>query len=228
MTALFGIGGGLVLVAVLSFLLPAKDLIPIHGLVQLASNSSRALFSYKSIKRAMVLPFLLGSALGTAAFGTILPAISLPMLLVVIAIYILLSQWVPWIQRTLLARLPLFWGGFFCTGLGLLVGANGPLVASVIGKRVDNKNELVATAAVFILIGHVYKVAWFGAKGFDFVHYGWVVVLLVCSVIVGSFVGTRVRHHVSEQAHQAWLKGILTLLAIAMLINGLWGLLTIT
>lgn len=225
MTALFGIGGGLVLVAVLSFLLPAKDLIPIHGLVQLASNSSRALFSYRSIKRAMVMPFLLGSALGTLAFGAILPAISLPMLLIVIAVYILLSQWVPWIQRVLLSRLSLFWGGFFCTGLGLLVGANGPLVASVMGQRVGNKNELVATAAVFILIGHLYKVAWFGAKGFDFVHYGWIVVLLVGAVIVGSFVGTKIRHRVSEQAHQAWLKGILTLLAIAMLFNGIWEML---
>ncbi|MDY0191288.1 MAG: hypothetical protein RBR22_11190, partial [Desulfuromonas sp.] len=40
MTAALGVGGGVLLLAVMSMLLPAAAIIPLHGLVQLGSNAN--------------------------------------------------------------------------------------------------------------------------------------------------------------------------------------------
>lgn len=45
MTAALGIGGGVLLLAIMSMLLPAAAIIPLHGLVQLGSNANRAAFT---------------------------------------------------------------------------------------------------------------------------------------------------------------------------------------
>ena len=39
-TGIIGIGGGLMLISVMPGLLPAAAIVPVHGAVQLASNSS--------------------------------------------------------------------------------------------------------------------------------------------------------------------------------------------
>ena len=41
-TAFIGIGGGAILLAGLSLLIPTAAIIPVHGLVQLGSNANRA------------------------------------------------------------------------------------------------------------------------------------------------------------------------------------------
>lgn len=44
LTAVLGIGGGLLLVGIMPSFLPIQNVVPIHAFTQLASNVSRALF----------------------------------------------------------------------------------------------------------------------------------------------------------------------------------------
>ena len=44
LTAITGIGGGMMLIAIMPGFLPAAAIVPVHGMVQLFSNSSRAFF----------------------------------------------------------------------------------------------------------------------------------------------------------------------------------------
>ena len=44
-----GIGGGMMLIAILPSFLPLNALIPVHGLTQMSSNLSRAVFGYKDV-----------------------------------------------------------------------------------------------------------------------------------------------------------------------------------
>lgn len=48
-TAIFGLGGGLILLAVLATILPPAVLIPVHGLVQLGSNAGRTLAMWRHV-----------------------------------------------------------------------------------------------------------------------------------------------------------------------------------
>ena len=61
MTATLGIGGGVLLLAVMAGTMPVSALIPVHGLVQLGSNGNRALMTVKHIDWRMLKYFSLGA-----------------------------------------------------------------------------------------------------------------------------------------------------------------------
>ena len=65
LSAAFSIGGGIVMLAVLSPLLPTSSLIPVHGIIQLGSNFGRAILLFKYIKRDTILPYAIGSIVGS-------------------------------------------------------------------------------------------------------------------------------------------------------------------
>jgi hypothetical protein len=47
LTAITGIGGGMMLIAIMPGFLPAAAIVPVHAAVQLFSNSSRAFFGWR-------------------------------------------------------------------------------------------------------------------------------------------------------------------------------------
>ncbi len=88
-----GLGGGMILIAVLPYFLPMNALVPVHGLTQMSSNLSRAVFGYKDVKLEVIPKFLFGSILGVSFFAMILYFISLDYVPLFIGVYILLSMW---------------------------------------------------------------------------------------------------------------------------------------
>ena len=83
-----GIGGGMMLITILPSFLPLNALIPVHGLTQVSSNLSRAIFGYKDVQYEVVPKFLIGSILGIAFFVGILNFISLEYVPLFIGVYI--------------------------------------------------------------------------------------------------------------------------------------------
>lgn len=88
-----GLGGGMILIAILPSFLPLNALIPIHGLTQMTSNFSRAVFGYKDVQYQVLPKFILGSLLGVGIISLIIYHISLEYIPLFIGIYILLSLW---------------------------------------------------------------------------------------------------------------------------------------
>ena len=66
LTGALGLGGGVMMLAAMTQLLPPAVLLPVHGVVQIGSNLGRSVLMRRDIARALVLPFLLGSAAGVA------------------------------------------------------------------------------------------------------------------------------------------------------------------
>ena len=62
--AVGGIGGGVVLIAIMPGFLPASAIIPIHGSVQIASNLSRALLGIRHTDWRIVGQYAGGAAMG--------------------------------------------------------------------------------------------------------------------------------------------------------------------
>jgi uncharacterized protein len=60
-----GLGGGVLVLATMANLSPTV-LVPIHGVVQLASDLSRAVLSWRRTLMSIVAPFLIGSIIGAA------------------------------------------------------------------------------------------------------------------------------------------------------------------
>ena len=68
-TASIGIGGGMIMLAVLAQALPINAVIPVHAVVQLGSNSGRAVMLSKHISWKLLVYFAAGSLIGALVGG---------------------------------------------------------------------------------------------------------------------------------------------------------------
>ena len=61
-TAAFGVGGGIVMLLLMSLFMPVSALIPVHGVVQLGSNAGRAFHLRRAAAPMMMIPFAIGGS----------------------------------------------------------------------------------------------------------------------------------------------------------------------
>lgn len=212
-----GIGGGMMLIAILPSFLPLNALIPVHGLTQMSSNFSRAVFGYKDVQYEVIPKFLMGSIFGIALFASILYFISLEYVPLFIGVYILLSLWSKKFNDKIKRYESYFLAGFFQTGLSIVVGATGPLTMTLLLKDYEDKHKVVATGAALMSITHTLKVFVFMFFGFVFFDYLGVLVAMIIGAIAGSYAGTKLRDKIDGKKFVMILKVLLSALAIKVI-----------
>ena len=214
-----GIGGGMMLIAILPSFLPLNALIPVHGLTQMSSNLSRAVFGYKDIRTEVIPKFLLGSFCGISVFASIIYYISLEYVPLFIGVYILLSLWSDKFNEKIKRYESYFLAGFFQTGLSIIVGATGPLTMTLLLKDYKDKDQVVATGAVLMGITHSLKVFVFIFFGFVFLDYISILIAMIIGAVAGSYAGTKLRNKVNGKKFLLILKLLLSALAIKLIIG---------
>lgn len=220
-TAIIGVGGGVFLISLMPVFVPTAAIIPIHGVVQLASNFSRALFGITQVDWKVFLPFAGGACLGVAAGSRFVLMVPLDFLPLVLGTFILIMVWMPGIRDRV--RLP---GKFITLGaaqgvLTLFLGATGPLNPPFLLREGLGKDRLVVTQAAMMTALHFLKVLAFGLLGFLFRPYLYLVAGMILSVTLGSYTGTAIRSRVSEKVFLQIFKGVVTLLALRMMVKAL-------
>ena len=219
LTAIMGLGGGMILIALMPGLIAPAAIIPVHAATQLISNSSRALFGWRDIRWEFVPSFLIGSILGGIVTAQVANSINTKYLPLIIALYILWNVWGGGINFKTNPKGEFFTIGLLQTGLGMLVGATGPMGQSTLVRKGLNRDENVTTSALFVGISHLLKLVFFGFIGFSFTQYWQVMLGMSMAVIAGSWVGTKLRHLIPEADFKMWLKWLLTLLALKIIIT---------
>jgi len=214
-----GVGGGMMLIVILPSFLPLNALIPIHGLTQVSSNLSRAIFGYKDVQYEVIPKFLLGSAIGIGMFAAVLNLISLEYVPLFIGIYILLSLWSEKFNEKIKRYESYFLAGFVQTGLSMVVGATGPLTMTLLFKDYEDKNKVVATGAALMSITHILKVFVFMYFGFVFFDYIGVIVAMIIGAVSGSWVATKLRDKIDGKRFTMILKVLLSALAIQVIVK---------
>lgn len=215
--AVFGLGGGLILISFLPDFLPADALVPVHGVTQLASNTSRAAFSFRSIVWRLWPLFFAGSVLGATLFGLLVVNISTAYIPVFIGVYILLKLWSERVGRLLSSFDSLFVLGFLQTGLGILVGSTGHLTMPRLLREISDRDGIVATSGMFMSLSHGLKLLAYGIIGFKFNQYSVILAYMVTGALIGSFVGTLLRRQISNRWFSQILKILLTVMALRMI-----------
>ena len=216
---ILGFGGGMLLIAIMPGFLPPAVIIPIHGLVQLASNSSRVALSLNHVAWHLLPQFLIGSAIGLALFTTLLFNISTDYIPLAIGSYILLNLWSKPFSHAMIRFESFYIIGALQTGLSLIVGATGPLTQNILLKKLHNKDQIIATGAIFMSISHLAKIAVFGMIGFKFGEYFLILILMSLGAILGSYIGSKMRKKVNNQVYIRIIKYLLSLLAIKMIVT---------
>ena len=94
LSGMIGMGGGVVLLAVMTVFLPLKLIIPIHGVVQLVSNISRASLLPSFINTKLLAWFALGLPFGAYPAIVILQTVESesPFLLVIVVLILAITR----------------------------------------------------------------------------------------------------------------------------------------
>lgn len=214
-----GLGGGMMLIAVLPSFLPLNALIPVHGLTQMSSNFSRAVFAYKDIQYETIPKFLIGSLAGIALFASIISMLSLEYVPLFIGVYILLSLWSKKFNNKIKKYENYYLVGFLQSGLSIVVGATGPLTMTLLLKDYEDKNKVVATGAALMSITHILKIFVFMYFGFVFFDYIGIIIAMIIGAVAGSYAGTKLRDKIDGKKFTMVLKVLLSALAIKLIVG---------
>ncbi len=222
MTAAIGLGGGIVLLAIMPNFMSYYTVIPVHGIVQFASNFSRFAFSFRDAKLKYAILYIPGAIAGAAIGSFFVGKIPETYLPIALGIFIILSLWTDLI--TLLGKTfsNMFSLGFMQTFLSLFIGSTGTLSIPVLVKNGLGKNEVIVTHAMMMSILNTAKVAGFIAVGFAFMQHLHLTVLMVTGSVVGSFLGARLRRFIPEKRGTLLLKIVTTVLAANLIISALF------
>jgi uncharacterized protein len=226
LTAAFGVGGGVAMLALMGLFLPVAALIPVHGAVQLGSNTGRAWHQRAHIRFDIAIPFVLGSLAGAIAGAFFVVQLPDAVLKLVLGLFIIAVTWasIPGFDR--LGRAGIAIGSSVTALITMFVGATGPLLASFFSKILpDDRKALVATHAAGMTVQHLLKIVVFGAAGFAFAAWLPLVAAMIVSGYLGTVHGSRLLEKLPERLFRRWFRIGLTVLALDLLRQGITGLL---
>ena len=216
MTAAVGIGGGVLLLAIMAQMIPVQALIPVHGLVQLGSNGNRAYMTRQHIDWQMSRLFILGAILGAVISVWIVVQLPLDMIRLCVALFILFLVWGPKPKALMLSNSKLVLAGAVTTVISAFVGATGPLVAAFVHRQNMDKLPTVATFAACMSFQHLLKAMVFISVGFVFQDWLLVVLLMIASGAIGTWVGLHLLKSLSADVFKQLFRWVVTLLALRL------------
>jgi uncharacterized protein len=210
-----GFGGGMMLLAFSTLVLPISAVVPLHAVIILASQCNRVWAFRQDIRWDVVRPFVLGSAGGAilgAASYSIMPefAISLVLGLTLLSlVWLPPSSWRPNLPK------PLIWMGVFHTWISTITGVGGLLQGYMI--RGDfSRHAIVGTVAGCGMGMTAFKVAGYLWVGFDYSPYLLVIGLALITAVFGTLLGRYALRFISDTQFRVALRWILTLMALRL------------
>lgn len=163
LAGVFGMAGGVILMAALLFMLPVADAMVLHGITQIVSNGWRSVLWSRYILWGVLARYVLGLVLAGGVFFSfvMIPderVIFLMLGTVPFLGLVLPQRMVPQADRRFGAELC----GFVCTAMQLLSGVSGPLF-DVFFVRTDlDRRVIVATKSACQVVTHMAKLVYFG------------------------------------------------------------------
>ncbi|WP_166268776.1 sulfite exporter TauE/SafE family protein [Marinobacter caseinilyticus] len=216
-TASLGAGGGVLLLVLMALWLPPAVIIPVHGLIQLGSNSGRAALTWRNIDWKVIAAFAPGVLIGAALGAWLLVALPPYLWQLTIAVFVLYLCWGPALPRRAFDAGGTLLASTLTSFISLFVGATGPLVAAFIKQIHTDRHRTVATFAAAMTLQHAPKALIFGAAGFIFRDWiGFVIAMIACG-FAGTWLGLRLLNSLSNQRFHQVFNLLLTLLAFRLL-----------
>ena len=217
-TSAFGIGGGAILLGLLAVKLPPVALLPIHGIVQIGSNLGRTIIFLKDIKKDTLIPFTLGTIIGSIIGGSIFIQIDAWLLQLSIALFIL---WSVYGKIPIIGSRQISIGGAFSGFITMFFGASGTLVAGMVKTLNLQPVRHLATHSALMSIQHLIKVVVFGFVGFAYHEYFLLISLMIISGFVGTILGKKILVKYGSKYFKLILNVTLTVIALYLLWNAI-------
>ena len=220
-SAILGMAGGVTLLGVMTALLPAPVVVPLHGVVQLASNWTRTWAFRRHVRWAIFFVFMAPAVLGVAIAATIRADLELTWFRAWVGVFILF--FLVWRRYKPELRHPPLWSygalGLAAGMLGIFVGATGPFLAPFFLRDDFDNEEVIATKAVCQTWIHLLKVPAFLALSFDYGPYAPMLAALIAAVIGGTYFGKHLLKLISKERFVFWFQLVLAQLAVYLIVS---------
>ena len=217
-TAAFGIGGGAISLGFLAIYLNPIYLLPVHGAVQIGSNFGRTLLMVKDVQKEPIIPFLIGSCMGSLLGGVLFIQFPSSLIQLLVATFIL---WTVFGKMPAIKLQYIVFGGMFSSFLTMFFGATGPFISAMVKTIKLDPLKHIATHSSLMTIQHIIKVIVFGLLGFSFAEYFNLILIMILSGLLGTYIGKKVLVNFGKKYFKVVLNTILTLISINLIINSL-------
>jgi uncharacterized membrane protein YfcA len=221
MTSVVGSGGGTILIAILLQFMPPVAAIPVHGVVQLASNVWRTWLFRRHMAWRLIWRFALLVPAGIAVGLWLFQGMSKETVQILIGCFIIVTLFTRQIGRLRDKDLPL-WAfvpmGFIVGVLNMIVGVVAPVIGVLMIRKELSKESYVGTLGFFGLLTNLFKLVGFTLVGFSFVEYGPAMLAMVPAVLLGTSFGKHLLGRLSERLFMILFKIILVALALKLIV----------
>ncbi len=220
-TSVASVGGGMIMLASLGQFFSPSVLIPLHALIQVSNNLSRAYLFRKHIIVGLFKTVAIGSAIGSVLGVLFFSLVPEEIILALIGIFIL---WMLFFKASLKAvtnNLSDAFCGVLAAAVGMVVGANGPVVSAFLATKDMDSKELIATHGAIMVCQHLFKIIAF-ITIFQFLLIDFLL-LIVCTTLtgfLGAWVARLFLDKISKKVFDLGLKTLLFALAVTMIIRG--------
>ena len=228
LSAILGMGGGILLLAVMFSFLDHAEAIPTHAVVQIFSNGTRILVFVRNVVWSALARFAIGVIPGGALGVFLLWKVGTlgetePYLKMIVGAYILIATYMPkpagshrsHNERDFTVM------GFVAGTAALTVGAVGPLIAPLFARHEYAKERLIATKATCQMLTHMMKIPAFVfvlGDRIDVAKLGTLALAMGLVAIPGTLLGKRVLKHVSVSMFTTMYRTAMTIAGTKVLL----------
>lgn len=224
-SGIFGMAGGIILMAVLVALVSVAMAMIIHGAIQMFANGYRAYLLRDSIDWRVFSLYCIGAAAGIVAlfFVSWTPDKR--------ALYLLLglTPMLVWLPKERLhldikKREHAIFAGFAVQGLNTLAGVAGPLLDLFFVRAEMTRQQIVATKSVTQALSHLIKIGFWSvpvvtAAGWGSLPPWWLITAAIPLSMLGTTLGKQVLERMNDQGFRKWMKGLVTAIGVVLLMR---------
>jgi len=220
-TMALGIGGGVLLLAVMASLMPAAALIPIHGVIQLGSNAFRSATLITHVSWLPVMWFSLGTLFGVALGGMVVAQLPVAFVQISIGTFVIWNVFSK--PPNWLSNAPAIIG-VISSFLTMFFGATGPFVANFTKSLNLTRHQHVATHGMLMTAQHSFKIIAFAALGFSFSDWIGFLILMISAGFAGTLLGKVVLNRMTDFGFKRALNVVLVVISLRLIYTGVSGL----
>ncbi|MEM7328745.1 MAG: sulfite exporter TauE/SafE family protein [Pseudomonadota bacterium] len=224
-SGIFGMAGGIVLMAVLVALVSVAMAMIIHGGIQMFANGYRAFLLRDAIDWRVFGYYCIGAMAGITAlfFVSWTPDKR--------ALYLLLglTPMLVWLPKERLhldikRREHAIVAGFGVQGLNTLAGVAGPMLDLFFVQAEMTRQQIVATKSVTQALSHLVKIGFWSvpvvtAAGWSALPPWWLFAAAIPLSMVGTTLGKRVLERMNDVNFRKWMKGLVTAIGVVLLLR---------
>ena len=231
-SAVLGMGGGIILLGIMAILIPEGYMvIALHGIIQLVSNTTRTYVFKNHLKKDLIKEFSIGAFVGSA----------LSVIIIMILIQLFQVSSANEIKVEILKPLIglfIIWYLFFkgpekekqitsfisvgaISGLSsIFVGATGPLIAPFFLSRSLLKENIIANKAACQMITHCTKIPLFiYFFNVNYLEKYTILLPLILAVFLGTNFGKKILSFIPEKLFKKLFKIALFIIAVRLILS---------